>query len=44
MISDAQAINKKGDGFQKGGSEKFRTKTIDAKDALFNRIEETLKK
>ena len=43
MISDAQAINKQGDGFQKGGSQKFRTKTIDAKDVLFNRIEEAMK-
>jgi hypothetical protein len=43
MIADDTAINKKGDGFQKGGSEKFRTKTIDAKDALFSRIEAALK-
>jgi len=43
MISDEMAINKKGDGFQLGGSEKFRKKTIDAKDALFNRIKEVLK-
>ncbi len=43
MISDEMAINKKGDGFQLGGSEKFRTKTIDAKDALFTRIKEVLK-
>ena len=43
MISDAMAINKNGDGFQKGGSKKFRTKTIDAKDALFSRIEAALK-
>lgn len=43
MISDAQAINKKGDGFQKGGSRKFRTKTIDRKDTVFSMIAEALK-
>jgi colicin import membrane protein len=43
LIADDTAINKNGDGFQKGGSQKFRTKTIDAKDVLFNRIEEAMK-
>lgn len=43
MISDAQAINKKGTGFQKGGSKKFRTKTIDRKDMVLSMISEALK-
>lgn len=38
MISDSQALNKKKDGFQKGGVKKFRTKTIDRKDEVFARI------
>lgn len=43
MISDAEAINKKGNGFQKGGSKKFRTKTIDRKDMIFGMLTEALK-
>lgn len=42
MISDAEALNKKKDGFQKGGVRKFRTKTIDRKDQVFKMIEEHL--
>lgn len=42
MISDAEALNKAKDGFQKGGSKKFRTKTIDRKDQIFLTIGEYL--
>lgn len=38
MISDKEALNKKKDGFQKGGVQKFRTKTIDRKDLIFENI------
>lgn len=44
MISDKEALNKKKTGFTKGGSKKFRIKTIDRKDAVFQYIEEALKK
>ncbi len=43
MISDKEALNKKKDGFQRGGSKKFRTKTIDRKDQIFAAIAEALK-
>lgn len=43
MISDAEALNKTKDGFQKGGCKKFRTKTIDRKDAIFARLADMLK-
>ncbi len=43
MISDAEALNKAKDGFQKGGAKKFRTKTIDRKDQIFLTIGEYLK-
>lgn len=42
MISDAQALNKAKNGFQKGGSKKFRTKTIDRKDEIFVRLAQVL--
>lgn len=42
MISDAEALNKNKDGFQKGGVRKFRTKTIDRKDQIFQTIGEYL--
>lgn len=42
MISDAEALNKNKDGFQKGGVRKFRTKTIDRKNQVFKMIEEHL--
>ncbi len=44
MLSDAEALNKEKDGFQKGGVRKFRTKTIDRKDQIFQTIEEYLVK
>lgn len=44
MIADKVALNKKKTGFTKGGSKKFRTKTIDRKDAVFEYIAEGLKK
>lgn len=43
MISDENALNKKKDGFQKGGVKKFRMKTIDRKDEIFARISRALK-
>lgn len=43
MISDAEALNKKKDGFTLGGSRKFRTKTIDRKDEIFSMIANALK-
>ena len=43
MISDENALNKKKDGFQKGGVKKFRMKTIDRKDEIFAQIARTLK-
>ena len=42
MISDAEALNKAQNGFQKGGVRKFRTKTIDRKDQIFTMIGEHL--
>lgn len=44
MISDAEALNKAKNGFQKGGARKFRTKTIDRKNQVFKMIEDHLKK
>lgn len=38
MISDKEALNKKKNGFTRGGSKKFRTKTIDRKDEIFEFI------
>ena len=43
MISDENALNKKKDGFQKGGVKKFRMKTIDRKDEIFRNIANALK-
>ena len=43
MISDSSALNKKKTGFTKGGSKKFRTKTIDRKDEVFSLIQNVLK-
>lgn len=43
MISDENALNKKKDGFQKGGVKKFRMKTIDRKDEIFRKIANALK-
>lgn len=42
MISDENALNKKKDGFQKGGVKKFRMKTIDRKDEIFASIKQAL--
>lgn len=42
MISDKEALNKDKDGFLKGGVRKFRTKTIDRKDQIFQTIGEHL--
>lgn len=42
MIADGVALNKKKTGFTKGGSKKFRMKTIDRKDAIFKYIEENI--
>lgn len=44
MINDANAINKKQTGFTKGGSKKFRTKTIDRKDEIFETLSKELTK
>lgn len=44
MISDAVSFNKKGTKYTKGGTKKFREKTIDRKDELFAWIGEELKK
>ena len=43
MLLDKNALNKTQTKFNKGGSEKFRTKTIDTKDALMAQIEAALK-
>lgn len=43
MIADKVALNKKKNGFTKGGSKKFRTKTIDRKDVIFEQIAGALK-
>lgn len=43
MIADKVALNKKKTGFTKGGTKKFRMKTIDRKDAIFEQIAEALK-
>ena len=43
LISDDNALNKKKDGFQKGGVKKFRMKTIDRKDEIFANISRALK-
>lgn len=42
MLSDRYALNAKRGGFNRGGYEKFRTKTIDFKDGLFRRLQEEL--
>lgn len=42
-ISDSEALNKKKTGFHKGGVKKFRMKTIDRVEEIFNGIEEVLK-
>lgn len=42
MISDKEALNKAKNGFTKGGSKKFRTKTIDRKDEIFKIIGEAM--
>ncbi len=44
MISDAVSFNKKGTKYTKGGTKKFREKTIDRKDEVFAWIGEELKK
>ncbi len=43
MLLDKNALNKTQTKFNKGGYEKFRTKTIDTKDALMAQIEAALK-
>lgn len=43
MIADKVALNKKKTGFTKGGTRKFRMKTIDRKDVVFEQIAEALK-
>ena len=43
LISDDNALNKKKNGFQKGGVKKFRMKTIDRKDEIFAKISRALK-
>ncbi len=43
MLLDKNALNKTQTKFNKGGYEKFRTKTIDTKDALMAQIETALK-
>lgn len=43
MLLDKNALNKTQTDFRKGGFRKFRTKTIDAKDALMAQIETALK-
>lgn len=42
-ITDANALNKKQTGFQKGGVKKFRMKTIDRMDDILTQIEAALK-
>lgn len=44
MIADKVALNKKKTGFTKGGSKKFRMKTIDRKDEIFAELEALSKK
>lgn len=43
MLLDRNALNKTQTDFRKGGFRKFRTKTVDAKDALMAQIAECLK-
>lgn len=43
-ISDSEALNKKKDGFLKGGAKKFRTKTIDRVEAVFASMQEAINK
>lgn len=43
MIADAVSFNKKGTKYTKGGTKKFREKTIDRKDEVFAWIAENLK-
>ncbi len=42
MISDSYALNKKKDGFHKGGIKKFRMKTIDRKNEIIANIRKAL--
>lgn len=42
-ITDKEALNKKKDGFHKGGVRKFRMKTIDRVENIFNGVQEALK-
>ena len=44
MIADAVSFNKKGTKYTKGGTKKFREKTIDRKDEVFAWIEEDIKR
>lgn len=43
MLTDENALNKKGDGFNLGGHKKFRTKTIDRKDQIMQQVSDALK-
>ena len=43
MLTDENALNKKGDGFNLGGYRKFRMKTIDRKDEIMKQIADVLK-
>lgn len=43
MISDENALNKKKNGFTRGGSKKFRMKTIDRKDEIFDIIADAVR-
>ena len=43
MLLDEEALNKEKTGFHIGGYKKFRTKTIDRKDELFNKFAEAVK-
>ena len=43
MISDKVAFNKKGTGFTKGGTKKFRICTIDRMEQILTQFERSLK-
>ena len=43
MIADKVAFNKKGTGFTKGGTKKFRICTIDRMEQILSQFERTLK-
>ena len=43
LLLDEEALNKEKTGFHIGGYKKFRTKTIDRKDELFNKFAEAVK-